>query len=91
MLEKFEKFNRRVSEGVEWIGFGALFLVVVLTCVDVVSSKLFRAPVFGALDIVILAQLIAVSCAVGNRAYHGQTRSGGVLRHAPAKALPVRH
>jgi TRAP-type C4-dicarboxylate transport system permease small subunit len=64
MLEKFEKFNRRVSEGVEWIGFGALFLVVVLTCVDVVSSKLFRAPVFGALDIVILAQLIAVSCAV---------------------------
>jgi hypothetical protein len=26
-----------------------------------------------------------------NRAYHGQTRSGGVLRHAPAKAPPVRH
>jgi TRAP-type C4-dicarboxylate transport system permease small subunit len=64
MLDKFEKFNRRVSEGVEWIGFAALFLMVVLTCVDVVAAKVFRAPVFGALDVVILAQLIAVSFAV---------------------------
>jgi TRAP-type C4-dicarboxylate transport system permease small subunit len=64
MLDKFEKFNRRVSEGVEWIGFGALFLMVVLTCVDVAGAKLYRAPVFGALDVMMLAQLIAVSFAV---------------------------
>ena len=64
MLDKFEKFNKRLSEGVEWIGFAALFLMVVLTCVDVVGAKLFRAPIFGALDVVILAQLIAVSFAV---------------------------
>jgi TRAP-type C4-dicarboxylate transport system permease small subunit len=64
MLDKFEKFNRRLSEGVEWIGFGAIFLMVVLTCVDVVGAKVFRAPVFGALDVVMLAQLIAVSFAV---------------------------
>ncbi|MBW2408610.1 MAG: TRAP transporter small permease [Deltaproteobacteria bacterium] len=64
MLEKFEKFNRKLSEGVQWIGFGALFLIVVLTCVDVFGAKVFRAPVFGALDVVILAQLIAVSFAV---------------------------
>jgi TRAP-type C4-dicarboxylate transport system permease small subunit len=64
MLEKFEKFNRRISEGAEWIGFAALFLIVVLTCVDVVGAKVFRVPVFGALDVVILAQLIAISFAV---------------------------
>jgi TRAP-type C4-dicarboxylate transport system permease small subunit len=64
MLEKFEKFNRRISEGAGWIGFAAIFLMVVLTCVDVVTSKLFITPVFGALDVMMLAQLIAISFAV---------------------------
>ena len=63
MLEKFERFNQRISGWIEWIGFGALFLMVVLTCVDVVGAKLFRLPVFGALDVMMLAQLIAVSFA----------------------------
>ena len=63
MLEKFEKFNRKLSGWVEWVGFGALFLMVVLTCVDVVGGKLFRAPVFGSLDIMMLAQLLAISSA----------------------------
>ena len=63
MLEKLERFNQRISGWIEWIGFGALLLMVVLTCVDVVSTKLFRLPVFGSLDIMMLAQLIAVSFA----------------------------
>ena len=63
MLEKFEKFNRKVSGWIEWAGFGALFLMVVLTCVDVIGAKLFLRPVFGALDVMALAQLIAISCA----------------------------
>ena len=64
MLEKFEKFNRKISAGAEWIGFGALFLMVALTCADVVGAKLFRAPLFGALDVMMIAQLIAVSFAI---------------------------
>ena len=63
MLEKFKKFNRMVSGWGEWIGFGALFLMVALTAVDVIGAKLFRLPVFGALDVMMLAQLIAVSFA----------------------------
>ncbi|MCP4261677.1 MAG: hypothetical protein GY774_29870, partial [Planctomycetes bacterium] len=59
-----EKFNRWLSSFFEWIGFGAIFLMVVLTCVDVVGAKLFRAPVFGSLDVMMLAQLIAISFAV---------------------------
>src|SRR3989304_2879689 len=63
MLEKFKRFNEVVSGWAEWIGFGAIFLIVVLTCVDVVGLKLFRLPVPGSLDIVMLAQLIAVTFA----------------------------
>jgi len=63
MLEKFEKFNQRVSGWVEWIGLFALVLIMGLTCVDVVGAKVFRAPVFGALDVVMIAQLIAISFA----------------------------
>ena len=63
MLERFEKFNRVVGGWAEWIGFGAIFLVVALTCVDVLGAKLFRVPVPGSLDVVMLAQLIAISFA----------------------------
>lgn len=63
MLEKFEKFNRTVSGWAEWVGLFALVLIMALTCVDVVGAKVFRAPVFGALDVVMLAQLVAISFA----------------------------
>ncbi len=63
-LEKFEKFNRTISGWVEWIGLFALLLIMVLTCVDVIGAKVFRAPVFGAIDIVMIAQLVAISFAV---------------------------
>ena len=63
MLEKFERFNRKISGWVEWIGFGALFLMVVLTCVDVIGAKIFLTPVPGSIDVMMLAQLIAVSFA----------------------------
>ena len=53
-----------VSGWFEWIGFGAIFLMVAITCVDVVGAKLFRTPVFGTLDVMMLAQLIAISFAV---------------------------
>ena len=64
MLEKFGRFNKSISSWIEWIGFGALVLMMALTCVDVVGAKVFRAPVFGSLDIMMLAQLIAMSFAV---------------------------
>ena len=63
MLEKLDRFNRKISGWVEWVGFGALFLMVVLTCVDVIGAKIFLLPVPGSLDITMLAQLISVSFA----------------------------
>jgi TRAP-type C4-dicarboxylate transport system permease small subunit len=65
MLEKFERFNRLLSGWAESIGFAALVFMVILTCVDVVGSKLFLLPVPGSLDVVQLAQLIAITLAAG--------------------------
>jgi len=64
MLDKFERFNRSVSHWAEWIGFVALLFMMVVTCVDVIGTKFFLTPVFGALDMIMLAQLIAISFAV---------------------------
>jgi len=63
MLDKFARFNERLSGWIEWVGFAAIFLMVALTCVDVIGAKLFRTPVFGALDVMGIAQLIAISFA----------------------------
>jgi TRAP-type C4-dicarboxylate transport system permease small subunit len=62
-MEKFKKFNEMLSSWAEWVGFVAICLMVAITCVDVLGAKLFLAPVFGALDIMMLAQLIAISFA----------------------------
>lgn len=64
VLEKFDAFNRRISFWVEWIGLTGLLLMMIITCTDVVGAKMFKVPVPGALDIVMIAQLLAVSCAV---------------------------
>ena len=62
-LEKFESFNRRVSDWFEWVGLCGLLVMMTVTCIDVFGAKLFRQPVYGALDIVMLAQMVAISFA----------------------------
>ena len=62
-LEKFDKFNRMISSWLQWVGFAGLLVIVFITCIDVVGSKLFRMPVFGSIDIAMLAQLVAISFA----------------------------
>jgi TRAP-type C4-dicarboxylate transport system permease small subunit len=63
-LEKFESFNRKLSGWFERVGAWGLLLMMLITCADVFGAKLFRQPVYGALDIVMLAQLVAVSFAL---------------------------
>lgn len=62
-LDKFEKFNHKISMGIEWVGLAALILMMLITTIDVISAKLFLRPVYGALDIMMLAQLVAMSFA----------------------------
>lgn len=59
-LEKFEKFNRRISSWAEDLGVFAIFAVIGVTTLDVMGSQLFKTPVFGSIDIVMVAQLVAI-------------------------------
>lgn len=61
MLEQFKRFNETVSGWAVSIAFGAVLFMVVLTCIDVLGTKLLRLPVPGSLDMMMLAQLIAIS------------------------------
>ena len=63
MLGKFAKFNRRLSGWFEWIGLAGLLIIMVITCIDVVGAKVFLWPVLGALDIVMLSQIVAIAFA----------------------------
>ena len=63
-LEKFDHFNKRFSYLVEWVGLAGLLLMMFVTCIDVIGSKIFRLPVPGAIDFVMLSQLFAVSFAI---------------------------
>ena len=62
-LDRLEKFNRLLSSWFEWVGLVALLVVLFITCIDVITAKLFLKPVFGALDMVTLSQLVAISFA----------------------------
>jgi TRAP-type C4-dicarboxylate transport system permease small subunit len=61
ILQKFETFNQKLSSAIEWIGLIGFLVMMLITTVDVIGTKLFLSPVFGALDIVMQAQLIAMS------------------------------
>jgi TRAP-type C4-dicarboxylate transport system permease small subunit len=63
MLRKLEEFNRSLSGWLEWIGLAGLLIMMFITCIDVIGAKAFLKPVFGAIDIVVLGQIVAISFA----------------------------
>ena len=69
LLEKFGRFNQRLSYLVEWIGLGGLLLMMFITCIDVIGAKIFRSPLPGAIDFVMLSQLFSVAFAKQKTAY----------------------
>ncbi len=65
VLDKFERLNNRLSGWVEWLGLAAMLLMMVITCIDVVGAKVFKWRLLGALDIVMLSQIVAIAFATG--------------------------
>ena len=65
MLGKFERFNQRITGWCEWVGIAAMLVMMVVTCIDVVGAKLFTWRLLGALDFVMLSQIVAISFAAG--------------------------
>jgi TRAP-type C4-dicarboxylate transport system permease small subunit len=62
-LTKFDSFNRKVSMALEGIGLAAMIIMVFITTVDVIGAKVLLRPIFGALDAVMLLQLVAITFA----------------------------
>jgi TRAP-type C4-dicarboxylate transport system permease small subunit len=62
-LQRFETFNHKISLGIEWVGLIGFLVIMVITTLDVIGAKLFLKPIFGALDMVMQAQLVAMSFA----------------------------
>ncbi|MBN1105599.1 MAG: TRAP transporter small permease [Deltaproteobacteria bacterium] len=60
-LAAFDKHNRYAINYLEWVGAIALLTMMVITCIDVMGAKMFLLPVPGSIDIVMLAQVVAVS------------------------------
>ena len=61
LLATVEKANRTFIAWIEAVGVVGLLTMMVITCLDVLGSKFFLRPIFGALDIVIFAQIVAVA------------------------------
>ena len=65
LLDKFEKLNSRLSRWCQWLSIAAMLLMMAVTCIDVVGAKVFRWRLPGAIDIVMLAQLVTIAFAAG--------------------------
>ena len=63
VLGKFDRFNRRLSGWCEWLGLAGMLLMMVITCIDVVGAKVFKSPLLGAIDIVMLSQIVVIAFA----------------------------
>ena len=60
-LARFEQLNRSLCAAAEAVALAAIVFMVLLTCVDVAGAKLFLRPVPGALDMMMMAQLVGVA------------------------------
>lgn len=62
-IKKFKTVNHVISSKIEWVGIFAYLFMMAITCVDVIGAKLFRAPMPGSVDLVMIAQIVAISFA----------------------------
>ena len=71
-LERFERFNQSLSLTAEAVALAAVVFMILLTCLDVLGAKLFLRPVPGALDMMMMAQLIGVTFAAAATLVRGR-------------------
>lgn len=63
-LDKLKSYNEKLSSAVEWVGIVAFLFMMLLTTVDVIGAKVFLKPIPGALDLMMVAQLVSMSFAL---------------------------
>jgi TRAP-type C4-dicarboxylate transport system permease small subunit len=55
-----------VSTWLERVGIVALLFMMGVTCVDAFGTKVFRSPLFGAIDMAQLAQVVGIGFAIAS-------------------------
>ncbi len=63
-LELWEKFIKLASNWLNWVAVAAMLLMLIVVIFDVFSSKVFRAPLHGAFDIVGLLAILITALAI---------------------------
>jgi TRAP-type C4-dicarboxylate transport system permease small subunit len=61
VLQKLMKVSRLLSNWLERIAIAGILVMMGVTCADVVGTKFFRRPVHGAIDAVMLSQVVAIA------------------------------
>ena len=90
MLDKFEKFNHRLSGWFEWIGVAGLLAMMLVTVIDVIGAKLFLSPLLGAMDWVRVWQSVAIAFACGITLIVGRhVRVEFIVARLPERAQAV--
>jgi len=90
VLEKFEKFNNRLSGWFEWVGVAGLLLMLLVTIIDIVGTKLFNTPLLGALDWVRVFQSLAIAFACAMTLIIGRhVKVEFLITHLPKRAQAV--
>jgi len=89
-LDKLDRFNNRLSGWFERIGIAGLLLIVLITTIDVVGSKLFAWRLLGAIDIVMVFQIVAIAFAIAIALIVGRhVRVEFVVTRLPQRAQAV--
>jgi TRAP-type C4-dicarboxylate transport system permease small subunit len=61
MLQRLMKINQLLSTWLERVAIAGILVMMGVTCADVVGTKFFRSPVHGAIDAVMLSQVVAIA------------------------------
>ena len=61
MLRTIERINQSISVWLERVSIVAVLVMLAVTCIDVIGSKIFRSPFLGTIDIVTLSQVVAIA------------------------------
>ena len=61
-IGRVQKILDVITEGVSWVGAGALVLMVLIVVANVVGRYLFRKPLLGAVEMVGLLTVVTVFC-----------------------------
>lgn len=70
-LKKLSGIHQKMSSCAQGVGVVGMVLMMVITFVDVVGSKVFLAPVFGSVDMVMIVQVVAMVFAASMTAIKG--------------------